>query len=91
MSKQQPSKPLTLAAAAAAEALAEAASLEADSMTQKQLVQNLDSMKKSFDNNLNRVVQSVNASNENFDAKINTLNQHVPQDLARGRKEAENT
>ena len=75
MSKQQPSKNLTLAAAA--EALVEAASLEADSMTQKQLVQNLDSLKTSFDNNLNRVVQSVKSSNENFDAKINTLNQHV--------------
>ena len=75
MSKQQPSKNLKLAAAA--EALVEAASLEADSMTQKQLVQNLDSLKASFDNNLNRVVQSVKSSNENFDAKINTLNQHV--------------
>lgn len=75
MSKQQPSKNLTLAAAA--EALVEAASLEADSMTQKKLAQNLDSLKTSFDNNLNRVVQSVKSSNENFDAKINTLNQHV--------------
>lgn len=51
--------------------------MEADSMTQKQLVQNLDSLKASFDNNLNRVVQSVKSSNENFDAKINTLTQHV--------------
>ena len=75
MSKQQSSKKLTLAAAA--EALVEAASLEADSMTQKQLAQNLDSLKASFDSNLNRVVQSVKSSNENFDAKINTLNQHV--------------
>ena len=46
-------------------------------MTQKQLAQNLDSLKASFDSNLNRVVQSVKSSNENFDAKINTLNQHV--------------
>ena len=75
MSTQQPSKKLTLAAAA--EALAEAASLEAESMTQKELAQNLDSLKASFDSNLNRVVQSVKSSNENFDAKINTLNQHV--------------
>eukprot|EP00985_Skeletonema_marinoi_P022885 scaffold14831_cov79-Skeletonema_marinoi.AAC.2 len=46
-------------------------------MTQKQLAQNLDSLKASFDSNLNRVVQSVKSSNEAFDAKINTLNQHV--------------
>eukprot|EP00984_Skeletonema_dohrnii_P006295 scaffold2252_cov129-Skeletonema_dohrnii-CCMP3373.AAC.2 len=46
-------------------------------MTKKQLAQNLDSLKASFDSNLNRVVQSVKSSNENFDAKINTLNQHV--------------
>ncbi|KAL7547690.1 hypothetical protein ACHAWF_010991 [Thalassiosira exigua] len=71
----QPTKNPRLAAAA--EALIEAASLEADAMTQKQLVANLDSLKSSFDQNLNRVVQTVQSSNENFDAKINTLNQHV--------------
>ena len=77
--KKQPSKKLTLAAAA--EALVEAASLEADSMTQKQLAQNLDSLKASFDSNLNRAVQSVKSSNENFDAKMNTLNQHVMNEI----------
>ena len=79
MSTQQPSKKLTLAAAA--EALVEAASLEAESMTQKELAQNLDSLKASFDSNLNRVVQSVKSSNENFDAKMNTLNQHVKSEI----------
>lgn len=58
-------------------ALIEAASSGADAVTQKQLVAKLDSLKFSFDNNLNKVVQSMKSSNENFDAKINTLNQHV--------------
>ena len=66
--------------AEAAEALIEAASLETDSMTQKKLTANLDSLKSSFADNLNIVVQKLQSSNENFDAKINTLNQHV-QDL----------
>ena len=63
--------------AAAAEALIDAASLEVDSMTQKRLASNLDSLKTSFDNKLNTVVQAVQTSNENFDAKIDKLNQHV--------------
>lgn len=63
--------------AEAAEALIEAASLETDSMTQKKLTANLDSLKSSFADNLNIVVQKLQSSNENFDAKINTLNQHV--------------
>ena len=63
--------------AAAAEALIEAASLEADAMTKKALIQSLDSLKASFDGNLNKVVQTVKSSDENFDAKINTLTQHV--------------
>ena len=63
--------------AAAAEALVEAASLEADAATHKQLAQNLDALKTSFASNLNRVVHTVKSSNENFDAKINTLNQNV--------------
>ena len=46
-------------------------------MTQKQLVLNLDSLKASFDNNLNTVVQTMHSSNKNFDAKIKVLNQHV--------------
>ncbi len=75
MSEQPPSKKERLAAAA--EALVEAASLEADAATHKQLAQNLDALKTSFDSNLNRVVQTVKSSNENFDAKINTLNQNV--------------
>lgn len=75
MSGQPPCKKERLAAAA--EALVEAASLEADAATHKQLAQNLDALKTSFDSNLNRVVQTVKSSNENFDAKINTLNQNV--------------
>ena len=63
--------------AEAAEALIEAASLEADAVTQKQLVANLESLKTSSDSNLNKVVQKMDSSNENFDAKINTLNQHL--------------
>ena len=61
---------------AAAEALIEAASLEADAVTQKQLVANLESLKTSFDSNLNMVAQKIDSSNVNFDAKINMLNQH---------------
>ena len=75
MSEQPSAKKPRLAAAA--EALIEAASLEVGSVTQKQLAQNLDSLKASFDSNLNKVVQTMKSSNENFDAKINTLNQHV--------------
>ena len=63
--------------AEAAEALIEAASLETDSMTQKKLTANLDSLKSSFADNLNIVVQKLQSSNENFNAKINTLNQHI--------------
>ena len=63
--------------AEAANALIEAASLEADAMTQKKLTANLDSLKLSFADSLNRVVNKMQSSNENFDAKMNTLNQHV--------------
>ena len=63
--------------AEAAEALIEAASLETDAMTQKKLATDLDSLKSSFDDNLNRMVNKMQSSNENFDAKMNTLNQHV--------------
>ena len=62
---------------AAAEALIEAASLEADAVTQKQLVAHLESLKTSFDSNLNKVAQKIDSSNVNFDAKINMLNQHL--------------
>ena len=72
---EKPSKKPRLAAAA--EALIEAASLETDAMTQKRLTESLDSLKVSFDNNLNKTVQKIQSSNENFDAKINTLSQHV--------------
>ncbi len=46
-------------------------------MTQKKLATDLDSLKSSFDDNLNRMVNKMQSSNENFDAKMNTLNQHV--------------
>jgi hypothetical protein len=74
MSEETTKKPRL---AAAAEALIKAASLEVDSFTQKKLEQNLDDLKASFDSNLNKVVQKMISFNENFDAKINTLNQHV--------------
>jgi len=65
--------------AAAADALIEAASLDlkAGSMTQKQLAKNLDSTKTLFDKNLNKVVQTMQSSNKNFDTKTNTLCQYV--------------
>ena len=53
-----------------AEALIEAASLESDALIQKQLANNLDSLKSSFDVNLNKVVQKIQSSNENFDARV---------------------
>lgn len=61
----------------AAEALIEAVSLEADATTQKRLTASLDSLKSSFDDNLNRVAQKMQSSSENFDSKINTLTQHA--------------
>lgn len=63
--------------AAAAEALIEAASLEADAFTNKKLAENLESLKTSFDSNLNKAVQKLDSSQENLDAKINTMNQHL--------------
>ena len=66
--EQPPSKQARLTAAA--EALVEAASLETNALTQKGLEASLNS-------NLNRVVQTMKSSNENFDAKINTVNQHL--------------
>jgi len=75
MSEQSPSKQTRLAAAA--EALVEAASLEVDAATKKKLVDGLDALKSSLDENLNRVVQKMQSSNEDFDAKINSLSQHV--------------
>ena len=48
--------------AAAAEVLIEAASLESDAMTQKQLANHLDSLKSSLDCNLNMVVQKIQSS-----------------------------
>lgn len=66
--EQGPHKQARLAAAA--EALVEAASLQTNVLTQKGLDASLNS-------NLNRVVQTMKSSNENFDAKINTVNQHL--------------
>eukprot|EP00956_Cyclotella_meneghiniana_P010873 scaffold15231_cov66-Cyclotella_meneghiniana.AAC.11 len=64
-------------AAGGAWALIEAASLEADAVTQKQLVGNIESLKTSFDSILNKVAQKMDSSNKYFDAKINTLNQQL--------------
>jgi hypothetical protein len=63
-----------LTLAAAAEALIEAAGLEADAISQKEMLQNLDSLKASLDSNLVTVVQTMKASNDNL---INTLNHHL--------------
>ena len=75
MSNQQSSKNAKLAAAA--EAVVEAASMEIDTMTQKKLALNLDALKSSFDSNINKLVLTVKSSNENFDSKMNTLNQQI--------------
>ena len=72
---EKPSKKPRLAAAA--EALIEAASLETDAMTQKRLTESLDSLKVSFADNLSRAIETMESSNDNFNTKINTLNQHV--------------
>ena len=61
----------------AAEALVEAATLDAGTVTNKEVVVALESLKTSFDNKFNTVVQKIDSSNENFDAKINSLNQHL--------------
>ncbi len=53
----------------------ETASLEADAITQKQSTMNFDSLKLFFADDLNRVVNKMQSLNENFDVKINTLNQ----------------
>ena len=60
----------------AVEAIVEAASLEVDTLTKKTLCTNLDELKSSFDNKLEAVSQSMKVSNEYFDSKINTMNQH---------------
>lgn len=54
-----------------AEALIEAASLESDAITPEKLADNLNSLKSSIDGNLNKTL------NENFDAKMITLQKHV--------------
>lgn len=57
---KEPGKEL-LSLSGAAEALVDAASLEVDSdVTQKQLAKNLDSLKASFDRDLDKVIQHEN-------------------------------
>jgi len=63
--------------ALAAAALVEAASLEVDSVTQKQLSINLEALKGSFETELSTLTKSVKASNEKFEDKINTVNQKL--------------
>lgn len=57
-----------------AEALIEAASLESDALTQKQLANNLDSLKSSFDVNLNKVVQKIQSHVNLVKCEIGALN-----------------
>jgi len=61
----------------AAEALVEAALLDAGTASQKELASKLEALQISFDNKLNTVIQTQKASDLNFDNKINTLNQHL--------------
>ena len=53
------------------------AGIEVDSSTQQKLCANLDDLKSSFDDKLEAISESVKVSNENFDSKINTVNQHI--------------
>ena len=62
---------------AAAEELLQASGVEIASERQKKVSSDLVSFKESVDAKLNTVVQIINSSNTNFDAKINTTNQHV--------------
>ena len=55
----------------------EEASLEVDSMTQQKLSSSLEALKTSFETELTAVTKSVQASNENFDDKINTMKQEL--------------
>ena len=55
----------------------EAATLESGTAGNKAVVAGLESLTASFDSNLNTVVQKIITSNENFDGKINSLNQHL--------------
>lgn len=64
MAEQPPSKKSKLAEAA--EAVVQAASLNDGQMTNK-----------SLENNLNRIVQKMKSSNENFDRKINILSLNI--------------
>jgi len=61
----------------AAEALVEAALLDAGTASQKELASKLEALQISLDNKLNTVIQTQKASDLNFDNKINTLNQHL--------------
>jgi len=62
---------------AAAEVLVNAASMEADSMTQQQLSSNLESLKRSLDSNLNTMCETMKTSNDNLYAQINTVNKNL--------------
>eukprot|EP00979_Chaetoceros_neogracilis_P017675 scaffold10262_cov131-Chaetoceros_neogracile.AAC.2 len=63
----------------AAEALAKAASLmtTAASPEVDPVTQNLEALKCSFKTELDALTRSIKASNENFDAKINSVNQKI--------------
>ena len=61
----------------AAEALVQAASMEVDTMTQQKLSKDLEALKESFERKLNYVTQTVKSNSENFDTKINTVNQNL--------------
>jgi len=61
----------------AAEALVEAALLDAGTASQKELASKLEALQISFDNKMNTMIQTQKASDLNFDKKINTLNQHL--------------
>eukprot|EP00979_Chaetoceros_neogracilis_P013025 scaffold3645_cov140-Chaetoceros_neogracile.AAC.1 len=62
----------------AAEALAEAAELvAAASQEVDPVTQNLEALMCSFETELKALTKSIKASNENFDARINTVNQKI--------------
>ena len=59
----------------AVEALVEAASMEVDSLTQHKICSNLDDLKSSYDSKLEELSQSMKVLNDNFDSKINAVEQ----------------
>ena len=57
----------------------EAASLEVDSITQKQLALSLDSLKDSFDSKIDEVSKQMQSATDKLDTKLKALTNHFSQ------------